>query len=131
MRLPVPKLTVLILLAIAAAVPLATLGGCASSTRASTLKAALVTVDASRDAFIAYDSIQQGAIVTKATSLDEGKAALQTYRGQREKVVATFDIAYHAIAAAAVANDDPTLAGLKSALGLLSDALAPLIGGGK
>lgn len=114
-----------------AAIALGMTVGCAASTRQTTIKTALVTVDTTRDAFVAYDVAHQADIVQKAASIDDGKAQLAAYRVTRATVVTVLDSAYHAIAAAAVANDDPSLTGIEAALVQLHAAVAPYLGGSK
>lgn len=109
-------------------VSLSTSSGCAASQRESTIKAAMVTVDTARDGFIAYDAAEQSAIVSKATSLEDGKAKLAAYRAERAKVADLFTVAYRAIAAATL-NDDPSVAGLKAALDHVLAAVAAMKGG--
>jgi hypothetical protein len=101
---------------------------CAASQRESTIKAALVTADATRDAFLAYDSDQQTAIVAKATSLDDGRAQLAAYRARRAKVQDALDVTYRAIAVAVTLNDVRSLETLQAALGQVTAALADLKG---
>ena len=121
----VPMLAVL-LLAIGGAVALP---ACGASQRETTIKTALVTVDTARDSFVAFDASEQSMIVNKATSLDDGKAQLATYRDRRVKIVEAFTVAYRAIAAAATINDDPSIAGLSAALAQLLAAVTTITGG--
>lgn len=107
----------------------ALLAGCGSSQRQSVIKAALITVDVSRDAFVAYDTTVQVTIVDKATSAADGRLKLTEYRTKRERIIVVFSTAYHAIAAAALANDDPSIAGMQAALAQL--AIAIRLGGMK
>lgn len=109
----------------------ATQSGCAASTRESTIKAALVTVEASRAAYLTYDQHAQADIVAKATSLDDGKAKLETYRAGREKLVEAMVVAYQAIATAAQLNDDPSIAGMQKAIGDVLGLINVLTGGSK
>lgn len=104
------------------------IAGCASSQRESTIKAALVSVDATRDAFVVHDQTKQAAIVAQATSLEQGRAELAAYRADRAKVDTAFSLAYRAIAVALTLNDEPSLAGVKAALQQVAEAIS---GGGK
>ena len=106
-----------------------TLPACGASQRETTIKTALVTVDTARDSFVAFDASEQSMIVNKATSLDDGKAQLATYRDRRVKIVEAFTVAYRAIAAAATINDDPSIAGLSAALAQLLAAVTTITGG--
>lgn len=105
--------------------------GCAASQRESTIKAAMVTVDASRSAYLTYDQHAQADIVAKATSLDDGKAKLEAYRMNREKLVKALTVAYQAIATAAQLNDEPSIAGMQKAIGDVLAIAHTLTGGGK
>lgn len=89
---------------------------CGASQRQDTIKAALVTTDASQAAYLAYDANRQAEIVAAATSLEQGRAALSKYRGDRSKVDAAFTVAYRAIAMAAMLSDDQSLISLQTAV---------------
>lgn len=104
---------------------------CAASQRESTIKAALITTDAARDAFIAYDDTAQDKIVTAATSLEQGRAALADYREKRARYVTAFAVAYRAIAVAVTLNDQPSLTGMQAAVAQVLAAVAAVTGGGK
>lgn len=103
--------------------------GCTASSRQTAIKAALVTADASRDAFMAHDALAQSAIVRDATTLEEGRARLVEYRAKRVKVELAFAVLYRAIAVAATANDDKTAAAVKAALEHAAATLAEFTGG--
>ena len=109
------------------ALVLAACVACGASQRQTTIKAALVTVDASRDAFLAYDAKAQIEIVADGKTLEAVKQRLDAYRADRIRIVVVFDAAYHAIAAAAVAADAPSLAGMQAALAQLVVALSPYL----
>lgn len=104
------------------------LAACTKVARQDTISAALLATNAARDGFVQYDDVAQARIVAGATSLEEGKAKLVAYREERAKVLALFPVAYYAIAAAAQANDDPSLNRMKESLKLLLDAVLPLLG---
>ena len=103
-------------LAVLAAGLLVTQSGCASSQRESTIKAALVTTDATREAYLAYDASRQLQIVEAATSLDDGRTKLAEHRAKRETVVAAITGVYRAIVLAATLQDSQSLDALKRAL---------------
>lgn len=124
MRNYVPKISALVAIIIA-------LTSCAASQRESTIKAALITVDAARDGFIAYDSSRQAAIVAAATSLEQGKAALVAYRADRAKFETAFSVAYRAIGVAATLNDEQSLASMQTAITQVLAAIAEVTGGHK
>lgn len=103
---------------------------CGPSSRGKALRASLVGVDASRDGFLAYDQEAQAKIVADATSLEEGRAALDTYRAERQKVVAAFEVAYRMIALALVDKADlPAVVEAAASLQDAIDSLRQLHGG--
>ena len=64
-------------------------------------------LNALRDGFVTWDKEHQEQIVDKATSLDDGKAKLASYRVARAKVSEAFMTAYAALNLAAInPNDD-------------------------
>lgn len=104
---------------------------CAASTRQTEIRGALVAVDAARDGFLAYDAAQQAKIVDGATSAEDAKAKLAAYRATRDNATGPGGLltaAYRAIAAAAVANDDPTVTGMLVVVAQLRTLLAPYAG---
>lgn len=95
---------------------------CSGSQRIKTLRTGLVGLNAARDSFMVWDAAKQAAIVESATSPEDGQAKLKAYREARAKLAAQFEVVYRAIAAAAVANDDPSLkAAIDAAQRLLAD----------
>jgi hypothetical protein len=66
------------------------------------LQTSLTALNAARDGFVAWDKQHQEKIVENATSLEQGKAALATYRAKRAPVEQGFVVAYSALAAAAL-----------------------------
>lgn len=120
-----PVAALALLLGVAALLP-----GCASSTRESTIKTAMVAVDASSAAFAAYDKSHQSEIVQHATSLDDGKAKLEVYRKKQDEVRRAFVVAYSAIGAAAALSDEQSIAAMQVALKQVLVAVAALTGGG-
>ncbi len=79
---------------------------CNQNQRADTLRATVITVNVARDGFAAWDKVKQGQIIDAAISKEAGAAALVTYRTSREKVVASFELTYKALALAATALED-------------------------
>lgn len=104
------------------------IGACAASTRQDTIRAALVTTDASRDAFLAYDAAHQLDIVAHSTSHDDDLARLGAYRAKRARFETALIVAYRTIAAAATINDQPSLDGVKLAMAQLVLAFNELRG---
>lgn len=104
------------------------IGACAASTRQDTIRAALVTTDASRNAFIAYDAAHQLDIVAHSTSHEDDLAKLGAYRAKRARFETALTVAYRSIAAAATINDQPSLDGVKLAMAQLVLAFNELRG---
>lgn len=104
---------------------------CAASQRQDTLKTAVVTIDTTHAAWIAYDTATQATIVANATSAADVAAKLAAYRVNQAKIEGLFNAAYRAVAAAATANDDPSITGMQAALALLATAVAPYLGASK
>jgi hypothetical protein len=99
--------------------------GCGASQRESTLRTSFVSVNAVRDGFAAWDQAHQAGIVQSATSLADGQAKLAAYRAARERVDAAFQVAYRAVAFAAVTEDAP-LSQVLTALAELQAAVVAL-----
>lgn len=95
----VRRISVLIVLA-------AALSACGANARQKALRTSLTALNTARDGFSQWDDQHQIGIVKKATSKDEGKAALAAYRTKRQPVIVGFMVAYSAFAAAAL--DDNT-----------------------
>jgi len=108
-------------------VALACLSGCGASQRDRTIHATYTAVSAARDGFVAYDRIEQASIVTKATSEESGKAQLAAYRASRAKVVEAFEGAFHALAAAALLNDDQSVSAMLLAAAQLAEIVKPFL----
>lgn len=114
--------------------------GCASSTRETTIKTALVTVDSARDGFLAYDRGHQMGLTAHCDPAVDSKeqcvakvaasnAALNAYHVTRAKVDPLFGVAYRGIAAAELLNDDLSLTSMQAAIVQLLDGLKPFLGG--
>lgn len=99
--------------------------GCGASQRESTLRTSFVSINAVRDGFVSWDQAHQARLVQDATSLADGQAKLAAYRAARERVDAAFQIAYRAVAFAAVTEDAP-LSQVLMALDALQAAVAAL-----
>lgn len=88
-----------------------TMMACGPTARQRTLDGLLVTTNAARDGFIAYDDEEQDRILEEAFAAKlsevEVKAKIATYYDWRRPVEAAFVAAYRAIAVAyAAAKDD-------------------------
>lgn len=93
------------------------LAACGASARDKALRTSLVTVNTTRDAFVAYDAERQMAIANDpaVTSYEDGIAKLEAYRKRRQVLVSRIEAAYRVIAAAAVLSDDVSIATITGA----------------
>lgn len=87
------------------AVVVAQLAACGPDAKQRALRSGLVSVNAARDGFLAWDNETQQAIVVKATSHDEAIANLDRHATVIQPVVFGFELTYKLLAAAAL---DPT-----------------------
>lgn len=109
---------------------LALVSACGASGRQKTLRATLIGLNATRDAFVVWDAGHQSALVDKAASKDEAEAALITYRTKREPLVRRLELGYRALATAAVLeNEGPSLQAALEAANLAAAAWLELRGG--
>jgi uncharacterized lipoprotein YehR (DUF1307 family) len=99
---------------------------CGSSARQKTLSATLASVDIAAMAIEKYDASHQQAIVSTAATRQIADSELAAYYAERAKVVKALTVAYQTIAAAAVADSDPTVAGAVKAAADLAAALHTL-----
>jgi hypothetical protein len=79
--------------------------GCGASQREKTLRAAFVATNSARDGFATFDRERQQEIIDKATSLEQGQAALVAYREKQGKIALVFEDVYRALTAAVLAED--------------------------
>jgi hypothetical protein len=99
----------------------------------SQLKASLTTLNAARDGFTTWDQAHQTQLVANAPSDAEGQSELASYRTRRAPVLAGFQLAYQALATAALSPSDVTVGTVVSTLSELEADLkalgVPLPGG--
>lgn len=105
------------------------LSSCSRTRRNDTLRASVTAVNAARAGFTTWDRQHQQDIVAKATSKDEGRAALDRYRGLREAILDDFELVYRALAIAATQTDDPSLKGALAASAKLIGSVQSMTGG--
>src|SRR5512136_2752575 len=79
------------------------------------LRITLTGLNAARDGFIAYDMQVQTRIVSDASSFEMGRIKLDIYRAEREKVILALEIAYKALATAAVDPSELNITGAVTA----------------
>ncbi len=82
---------------------------CSKATREKALDDTFTALNASRDAFLAWDRDHQDAIIQQATTLEDGQKKLAAYRKARDTVLAAGAVAYAALGLAQAGNDDPSL----------------------
>lgn len=99
---------------------------CGPTARETALRTTLVTVDAARDGFEAWDQEHQGKLIATAQTGDEARASVASYREKRLVVINGFDLAYKAIAHAAVLLDDASIANALAAAADLKTAIEAL-----
>lgn len=102
--------------------------GCAASTRESTIKTAMVAVEATDRAFVAYDAMKLADIVVESTSLEDGQAKLANYRKTQSNIKKALVTAYSAIGVAAALNDDHSLSSMEAAIKSVITAVQVLTG---
>lgn len=122
MRREIAGATVLIILALAIPVT-AGLEACTSSTRATTLKTTLASVEAGDAAWHTFDRQHQDELVAEAKDKASALAAVAGWRETQSVVQKLINAAYQALAVAGTANDDPSLAGAVKAAQLLASEL--------
>lgn len=101
---------------------------CQHDARRDTIQAVFTATDTAAQGLVAFDAQRQAAIVAAAVTQEQGEARLQIYRGERAKVEALLASLYRSIAAAALLNDDQSLAAVAQAAALFHTALAELKG---
>jgi hypothetical protein len=82
---------------------------CSGSQRQKTIRASVVAVSASREAWVAWDRQHQLDIVKESTTKDEVDAKLAAYRHQRDDLMTAYTVAYEGLALASTQADDPSL----------------------
>jgi hypothetical protein len=87
---------------------------CGANARQRALTASMRTVDAAAGGFTAWDEQHQQDLVQSSNTHELGAAALASYRQHQAEVVGGLELAYRAIAAAALGTGD--LAGAEDAV---------------
>jgi hypothetical protein len=96
--------------------------GCGGpSKRARTLQTVLVSVNAARDGFAEFDRQQQQHVLEAAPTREEYLAEIEAYKKARQPVLEYFEVAYRALAVAALQHDEVSL---KRALDEVADLIA-------
>ncbi len=96
---------------------------CGASAREKTVHATLAGVVAARDAFLVFDAAREETIKTGATSEATGHAALIAWRAKSDMVMRLVGDAFQAIAIAATADDDASIATMIKAATLIDQTI--------
>jgi hypothetical protein len=83
--------------------------GCAASGREKTLQTIVAVTDAAKVAFVLYDGKHQHDIIIKGPDEQTSEKLLHEWRGTQLTIEQDFSDVYHAIATAAIANDNASL----------------------
>jgi nitrogen fixation/metabolism regulation signal transduction histidine kinase len=75
---------------------------CGPDTKKKALQSTLLSVNAARDGFVAWDGSHQQTIVDSATSFQDGTDKLNEYRTKRAQLEIAFAVVYQAVATAAI-----------------------------
>lgn len=76
------------------------------NSKKDTLKTSLQTLNATRDGFLVWDRQHKDAIVDSADTYEDGEVRLNMYREKRAAIILGFELAYKAVAIAAVDRTD-------------------------
>lgn len=96
--------------------------------RAHTLQTVLATVNAARDGLNEYDRQQAQHIIEGSPTREEYTAEVAAYTKQRAPVLQAFEVAYRALALAALQTDEVSMKQAMAAVGDLLDAVKKLTG---
>jgi hypothetical protein len=99
---------------------------CSASQRQKTLSATFVTLDLSAAQLVKVSADEETAIMTEAPDEATGQKQLVPFRAKVDEAEKSIDTGYRAVAAAALANDDQTLATVLSIAAIVRDELAAL-----
>ena len=100
--------------------------GCTGNKRQDTLRASIITLDATRDGFFEWDLQHQTAIVEKAATKDEAHKAIDDYRRQKEVVLKLIVLAYRAVGFASTHDDEASLQAAEAAAKKLFDGIVDI-----
>lgn len=103
-----------------------TQSACSASSRNKAIQTTLTATNIASSAFVSYDRAKQADIVAHAATKADGQAQLDAWRANQTRALMAFNDAYKAIAAAAIGNDDPSLAAATNAYNVLKSTLQDL-----
>lgn len=99
------------------------LAACGASARMHAILTAMVTVDAARDGFLAYDAAHEQDLKNAAKSEAEGHAALGAWREKSDQVLRLITAALGSIKVAATLDDDASVSSMLKAGALLEQTI--------
>lgn len=88
---------------------LLTAPGCGASQRSKTMHATVVSLNAARDGFLAWDDQHQTALVASSVSHEDGMIQLAAYHVRRQVVIDALALAYQMASDAATFTGNVTL----------------------
>ena len=99
---------------------------CGPSSRETALRSTLVTLDAAGAGLASWDRQHQQQLVDANPTPEARRAAIASYRTEREPALAALEVAYKALAHAAVLSDDPSMSAALAAVVDLKTAIEHL-----
>lgn len=102
------------------------LAACSASAREKTISTTLAATDAASASYVTYDLAHQRELVAATHDAASAHAAVEAWRVNQLAIVTALSATYQAIAAAATVNDDPSVASMAKAAGLLAQTLHDL-----
>jgi len=103
-----------------------TQAACGPSSREKTISATLTATNAAAAGFVAFDAKHQHYLVAAAPDRAHGEAELAAWRAHQLELEHYIEAAYRAIAAAALADDDPSVVSMLAAAAQLTEAMKAL-----
>lgn len=108
---------------------LAVATGCGASQRTKTIQASVLTVNAARDGWFAWDRAHEHQIVENAKTREEVELELAAYRNKSAVIYASFEIVYQGLKVAAKQTDEPSLSAALVTVVQLIESIKKLTGG--
>lgn len=105
---------------------LVVLVACGASQRTKTIRATFDATTIAADSLVAFSRAREQAIFDTATSKEAVETGIKEFRGKVDHVERTVAAVYRMTAAAALANDDQSLAALVKVAGILWTELKEL-----
>ncbi len=106
-----------------------TMAGCGAAQRTKTIQTSILTVNAARDGWFAWDRAHEHQIVEHAATREDVERDLADYRAKSNPIYATFEVAYKGLAVAATQTDSPSLSAALVTVLQLVESIKKLTGG--